>query len=345
MISLALTLLMLPSPRLHFVAPDSLVIDSSHYVTWSKTSIVFHDSEGTKVTSSPWPKNITGRLVSEQGRLIVQQDRATSVELIFESLPSPAIHFAPAQRLDLQLSSNGRTFLSSSDRQSPTSYHIDPPQPLLNKMIDHPPGSVSTQYYRDGFAVVNLDQPVNARNGPFSALYIFLVTNGRAVLLSTPMKYAQATYCDERYLLGYTTNDEEMLWHHFGRDVTASPFVCDLSDMNVRLLKKVERIMVPKEYAWDDSMGPNLDGSVRIYPQTITADGKLILCNRIQEGPDKIYEGVVLFRNGQAEMIDNLVVEGNPVRPIRVTSAQGSLAILQGQSKSGELVSFVYNIE
>lgn len=347
MIGLVFTVLSIASGWHHLVSLQSLVIDSSHYVTWSDTSIACYDSNGTIVSSSRWPESKPGRLVREHGRIIIQREGANPWELIFETLPSPRIFFETPQPVGLHLASDGRTLIPNSANRASASYPIDPPEALLSKIIDHPPGSVSIPFYRNNFTVVNIEQPVNDRdnsNGPFSALYTFLVTDHRAVRLNTPMKYAQATYCDGRYLLGYTTDDEEMLWHHFGRNVTASPFVCDLSDMNVRLLKKVERIKVPSKYAWDDSMGPNLDGSVRLYPQTINEDGKLVLCNRVQEGPDKRYESVVLFRNGQAEVIENVVVDGVLIRPIRVKDARGSLAILEGKTKSGAVVSFVYGL-
>ncbi len=341
-----------------FVDMNSRVVDQERFVTLRDSAIELHgrDARILSVTALPThllPPQFSARLGEgpalehPSNRLVHYLIRVNNNDIEFhEQYVSAYILKEDASKLNVTFSQSGKP--SEDIAIEPADTYAS----LVGSSFDESyflQASISPMVVVMG-VVIGLEHTMG------TSWYTFVIQDGIARRLMSSMPYMTASYVDDQYILGVATDIATADWPKPTPDLTPktlSPFICRLSDLSVTILKKIEFAKIPIPNSEYDYFG-----DVYVTPMTVDSTGTLVLCNRskmikptavhpeyeFMTKPPKFKRNVVLFRNGQAEVLGKMQVEGQTVTPTRVISAKGTFAILEGTDSKGKTVAFTYHL-
>lgn len=349
MISFALLLSISTS---HFVAPNSRIINEQHYVTLTENQLHLYDEVGTRTSSIKLPPTADPEFQYRvEGPSLNTASGAIEVasnSIRFSDTKAQARILSKSQ-LELRRTIQGSSIFSH--------YSIEPIETYDYADLSFPSSGSVVRVSHEPY-VVTIKQVLKLPGGNTGSSYhVFALDNSTARRLISPLPYTCATYVDDTFILGWAKDSLRVDWAtgnlRDNRPEALSPFICRMSDLSVTLLKKVSmpKVKLPQS-------SEQVNGSIGIIPRTIDSTGTLVLCDRYEciqperEGewageiiePAKFKYNVVLFRNGQAEVLGKMQVEGQTVTPTRVISAKGTFAILEGTDSKGKTVTFTYHL-
>ncbi len=351
MISIAL---LLSINSLRFVEPNSRIADESHYVTLTKNSLELFNDAGTLVSSVELPKSARPDFQGGvEGPALATDDPDVSIRIEIEGgklvlqRQSAKVSLTPDQSSFQLRVLNGETEQKRNVRLEPSNtYQRSDPGRMQESMFPR---------LSKAPLVANVWIPIYYReNFLGTSCYTFVIVNDVARRIVSPIPYTFATYVDDKYILGFAGSYAPVTWMPVNdkSPEALSPFVCRVSDLSVTILKKMTMKTAPHKFGGTT----NLD--IALVPHTIDPSGTLILCSRVEctkpakydDANEHVVEeaqykySVVLFRNGQAEVLGKMQVEGQTVTPTRVISAKGTFAILEGTDSKGKTVAFTYHL-
>ncbi len=359
-------------PTSRFIGLDALVIDEGHYAELAGGCLYVSHSDGRILSISrlAWDRDkpledrsypvLTSELGEEgprlvdsktgQGGLVVSVVANVELGFVYNRIDTSARASLNSNQIELEI-----RLKNDITKQS---FAIAPENALEGVSLDSFAKEVIVNRFTKKPYVVTVTGMVkDTPTGSGQSYDVFVLKDSIAQKVQAPERFAEVSYVDDNYILGTVTNDALIDWPVPSPPFIAaakSPFICKISDLSTTLLKKVKKPLV--NLPGETKKEP---GSIGVVPRTIDSTGTIILCDRYQwtqparfhRLPDELLErpkyrrNVVLFRNGQAELIEKLTVEGQTVWPTHVQSAKGSFAIMRGINQKGEDVAFTYHLK
>lgn len=307
-------------------SPQSAVVDSRHYATVGSDKIAIHDSDGKPFETIP-AINASFSLDREYIGFDVNGKRSSFMIQIRDGRASLI------EQQPWRISGATSTVLTLTDESRTLSYTIDVPLPWATPAILRS-ATVLERHHQP--IALNVSAQLSSGNGTTGVAGIMLLASNTATALASPMPSAIATAVEDGTVLGVTSDGFHLGELTFGPETSFPmwhPFIYNKHGFT--LIKKLRP--VPTDIV-------ALTGNVMVVPRAQSPDGRIILCERRQSGPQTNVSSVILFRDRQAEVLSQVNVQGTLVTPRRVIHAKAGLAILEGTDSKGKTVAFTYHL-
>lgn len=309
---------------------QSLVIDSSAYLSWDELSITIFDRDGTILSRIKPPADFTCERMA--GQVVVKLSR-TDEEYVLTS-DSGKYSLVKQSPVRASLSDNQLRIGSSPNSKSFT-------LPTTDATLER--SDLTFEYDSDfGIGVLNVRRTVQ-KDYTYTNLSSYVIHDDSIERVASPFQSTLVTHVTQNHLYGAGTNERVYLDGRTPLHYTLSPFIFSRSTGETQILKHIQPVVV-KPRPGEDPLDMAYDGAVQVIPMSANNSGTLVLCNRIQYGPKSKHSSVILFKQGQVQVIESVVINGMQIRPIRVKDSRGSLAILEGTDSKGKTVAFTYHL-